>query len=458
MAVSTLRALLNLMTEAVDTIEGAYAAAKAPLPVLDDPYDPQTPSEALRADPVVASATTILIAAAAQITATVRNPVHTAVLTACYFHVGSAVRVASELNVVEILREADVLAQILRTLSTWHIFREVAPGTFANNKISSAMDKGKASKLLVENREERFTGAVHGTQGTAALIEFCGDEIFKASANLAETIRDMDGEPVSLRRAFGFEEASIFQWYNRPENKYRRDRFGMAMHSTVSAQSHELIFQGFDWSQLPEGSVIVDVGSGVGSTPLAVAQRYPCHKVVIEDLAETVEAAKIHWLEHYPEYIERGMVEFQAQNFFEAQPANRLGTADVYIIRHCLHNWRDNACITILKQLRAAAKPETQLVVMDSILPVVSGGEHDDPRIKDIPGALRPLAPPPLLPNGGVGAARLYSMDMTVLNMLNACERTVGGFVDLLGKGGWKVVRVHRLPGVETCHIVATVL
>nr|GAT44743.1 predicted protein [Mycena chlorophos] len=371
--ISTLRALLNVMSDAVDTIEGVYTSANLPIPSLNEPYNPSDPSEALRADPIVAAASTNLIAAAAQITATVRNPVHTAVLTTCYFHIASAVRVASELNVVEILREAgpqgmhlndiaakchvhsDVLgewlvhpgstpqttnvgligefpncsAQILRMLATWHIFRELSPSVFSNNKISSTMDKGKPSAVLVARYPIFFKGSIidgtsvemngslpaiprrkaqqHWLSGGmlyllpleyfSNLFLCSGDEIFKASAYLAETIRDPDGDPVSLKRAFSFQEPSIFEWHNLPENKYRRDRFALAMHSTVTAQSHELIFQGFDWGALSAGSTLVDVGSGVGSTPLAVAQRYPGIKVVLQDLAETIEAAKrVHLL------------------------------------------------------------------------------------------------------------------------------------------------------------------
>lgn len=35
------------------------------------------------------------------------------------------------------------LARILRVLATKHIYKEVAPDTFANNRLSSLMDTGK---------------------------------------------------------------------------------------------------------------------------------------------------------------------------------------------------------------------------------------------------------------------------------------------------------------------------
>jgi hypothetical protein len=41
-------------------------------------------------------------------------------------------------------------ARILRLLATHNIFREVTPNVFANNRISSALDKGKPSSVLFE--------------------------------------------------------------------------------------------------------------------------------------------------------------------------------------------------------------------------------------------------------------------------------------------------------------------
>lgn len=101
-------------------------------------------------------------------------------LISLQYHVSSCIRVAVRLHVAEILRaagskvhviddlllphEADVLhyqgmhvediatptkadpsklARVLRVLATKHIFKEVAPDTFTNNRLSSLMDTGK---------------------------------------------------------------------------------------------------------------------------------------------------------------------------------------------------------------------------------------------------------------------------------------------------------------------------
>jgi hypothetical protein len=74
-SVSTLRLLANLISEAVDTIEGVYATADTTPPSLNTPWNPKAPSEALGQDLVVMEAKTKLVAAAAQLVATARDPI-----------------------------------------------------------------------------------------------------------------------------------------------------------------------------------------------------------------------------------------------------------------------------------------------------------------------------------------------------------------------------------------------
>lgn len=48
---------------------------------------------------------------------------------------------------------------------------------------------------------------------------------------------------------------------------------------------------GFSWDELPQGSVLVDVGSGIGSQSILVAQAHPHIHVVVEDREQVVSAA-----------------------------------------------------------------------------------------------------------------------------------------------------------------------
>ena len=46
--------------------------------------------------------------------------------------------------------ETPLIARILRILATYHIFREISPDVFANNRISTMLDKGKSLKDILE--------------------------------------------------------------------------------------------------------------------------------------------------------------------------------------------------------------------------------------------------------------------------------------------------------------------
>jgi hypothetical protein len=62
-------------------MERVYAQSGMSLPSLDEPFDPQDPAEALRQDPEVSNAVKNVVAAAAQISATVCDPMRVAVNT-----------------------------------------------------------------------------------------------------------------------------------------------------------------------------------------------------------------------------------------------------------------------------------------------------------------------------------------------------------------------------------------
>ncbi|KAF8180028.1 O-methyltransferase [Mycena galopus ATCC 62051] len=462
-SVSALRLLANLISQAVDTIEGVYVAANATPPPLNKPWDPKDPSEALGQDPAVMEAKTKLIAAAAQLMATARDPISTLLSISDGVPLLACLRTVSELNVVEILREAgpqglhakeiaspskvnpDLLARMLRFLATNHIFYEVAPDVFANNRISSSLDKGKPSAVLFNKPEERLTG----TAPAAALVEMFGDEIIKSFGQLTETVLDPNGEQSPLKRAFGVSSSeSLFNWMMRPENRQRANRFNIAMHGDSQRElALGAIFKGFNWSQLPSGGILVDVGCGMASNSLTIARKYPTLRVVNQDFGPVLEKAKAHWQENFPEQIEKKLVEFQAHDFFLPQPAT---DADAFMLRHITHDWSDEKTIQILRHLRDAAKPTTHLVLIENIVPSVA---EEPVSIKAIPGAPRPTAPPPLLPNFGAASSTIYFRDMLMHN-LGGKERTITNFVDVFDKAGWKLVRIHRIPGMEQCHIV----
>ncbi|KAJ6504053.1 O-methyltransferase [Mycena vulgaris] len=431
---SILRHLANIITNAVDTMEHVYERSGLPLPSLDEPFNPQEPAESLAQDPEVLAASKNLAAAAAQITATVWDPRRITVNTSHAFHLSFCLLAVSDLNVAEVLREAGakgasaneigeainvdpgLIARILRLLATHHIFREVSPDVFANNRVSSTLDKGKPSSVLFSNRAERFIGS----SGIAAFAEHTAEIGGLSGVFLADSLRNStDQLPFNL--AYNTAEP-IFLWMEDPKtptaSAASQSVCKELLQPSLRTSSSKIENPGFDWSLLPPKSVIVDVGGGTGHVSLTIAKKYS---------------------------------NCACPRFFTPQPTKDA----VFLLRYIMHDWPDDKAAVILNHLRAVALPTTRLVIVEKIVPFASAGDLVGSQVQEIPGASRPTAEAPLLPNWGAAAADIYLYDLTMHVLLGGVERTVQGFWDVLAQSGWKLVQVYHCLGTQLSHLVA---
>jgi hypothetical protein len=70
----TLRALSDIIVESLAVMERAYKSSELTPPSLDQPFNAEDPAEAIRSEPAVAEAIMNIVAAAGQLSATVRDP------------------------------------------------------------------------------------------------------------------------------------------------------------------------------------------------------------------------------------------------------------------------------------------------------------------------------------------------------------------------------------------------
>ncbi|EKM53088.1 uncharacterized protein PHACADRAFT_210808 [Phanerochaete carnosa HHB-10118-sp] len=288
-----------------------------------------------------------------------------------------------------------------------------------------------------------------------------------------------------------------FEWLERGENVFRLRRFGKAMTGTEKWEVPGSIVGGFPWHELPPRSVVVDVGGGIGSTSMLLANAFPHLRFVIQDRPPVVEMGTAAWRSRYPELLDSGRATFQAHDFFKPQPALPLailaseGQSDsmtesntkapdagdvevrpaVFLMRVITHDWPDSYIIRILLRLRQAAGPNTRLLLADYVLPLACVDEDEDGgaetpdsvstsekvTYEPLPGAARTLAPEgsPLLPNLGKANANAYWLDLTMRAMFNAQERTLRELAALARAAGWKVVQVTHAEGSLFGHITA---
>jgi hypothetical protein len=122
----------------------------------------------------------------------------------------------------------------------------------------------------------------------------------------------------------------------------------------------------FDFSGFSD---VMDVGGGYGTVLAAVLAANPHLTGAVVELP----------------YLEKDTLAFLANegvgerarfiggSFFEAVP----GGADCYILKSILHDWTDEQCAAILKNVAAASRPGGTLLVIEQVLPEIA---TDDPR------------------------------------------------------------------------------
>jgi hypothetical protein len=71
-------------------------------------------------------------------------------------------------------------------------------------------------------------------------------------------------------------------------------------------------------------------------------------------------------------------IDVRGGNFFESIPSG----ADAYLLKHILHDWSDEECLRILKNIYTVAEPGTKLLVVDAV--IGAGNEHEFAKILDI--------------------------------------------------------------------------
>jgi hypothetical protein len=195
----------------------------------------------------------------------------------------------------------------------------------------------------------------------------------------------------------------------------RAKRMGGAMTSLTGGVGYEMSFllTMYPWSSLPPTATIVDVGGSHGFVCVELAKQYPEMKFVVQDLPKTVASA--------PKDVD-SRIQFQAHDFFTTQPVKG---ADVYLFRWILHNHSDKYSIKMLHALIPALKKGARVVINDHCL------------------------------RDGYGEERLWdekiirTMDLVMLTLLNAKERSEGDFRRLFGEvdGRFRFEGVRREEG-----------
>ena len=114
----------------------------------------------------------------------------------------------------------------------------------------------------------------------------------------------------------------------------------------------------FDFGALGKAK-FVDVGGSRGHVSIAIARSFPDLSCIVQDLEGTIAAAKC------PEDLKERL-QFMPHDFFQEQPVK---DADIYFFRFVFHDWSDEYCVKILRQLIPGLRNGTKILVNDICLP-----------------------------------------------------------------------------------------
>jgi hypothetical protein len=267
----------------------------------------------------------------------------------------------------------DALYRLLRALASIGIFAEVEPRRFSLTPLA-----------------EPLRGDVPGSKRALALMS--GDEQFRAWAEIEFSVRT--GQ-TAFDRVFG---KPIFDYLGEHPDKARI--FDAAMVG-IHGRESDAIAGAYDFSGI---GVVADIGGGNGSQLAGILRKHPSMRGILFDLPHVIERA-------------RGPIEsagladrctLVAGSFFDSVPAG----ADAYLMRHIIHDWDDEKCLTILRRCHLAMSPNAKLLIAESVIP--PGND----------------------PFGGM------FLDLVMLLIPGGKERTADEYRTLLGTAGFDLTRI----------------
>eukprot|EP00511_Aplanochytrium_stocchinoi_P006066 CAMPEP_0204830586 /NCGR_PEP_ID=MMETSP1346-20131115/8933_1 /ASSEMBLY_ACC=CAM_ASM_000771 /TAXON_ID=215587 /ORGANISM="Aplanochytrium stocchinoi, Strain GSBS06" /LENGTH=248 /DNA_ID=CAMNT_0051961001 /DNA_START=34 /DNA_END=780 /DNA_ORIENTATION=+ len=208
----------------------------------------------------------------------------------------------------------------------------------------------------------------------------------------------------------GFSEAygeSYWSWANKNPEEQKQFDYAMKENTVQSAAAFLS-----DWAPSAGNITFCDIAGGVGTMLSAVLEHYPEMSGIVFDQPSVVKRSQ--------EYLQtRGVSERAravAGSFFEAFPAE-LGSCDIFLLRNIIHDWGDESCVAILKNIKAVAKPGSKVIVVD-VVRGIHGSVMEE-------------------------AKAMLDVVMLAANEFGAKERTISEFSSLFDTAGYVNTLAH---------------
>ena len=169
---------------------------------------------------------------------------------------------------------------------------------------------------------------------------------------------------------------------------------------SMSESETDPVVAAYDFSEF---HTIVDVVGGRGTLLAGILAQAPnAHGVLYDQEFATADALPV-----FEAAGVDGRVTIENGTYFDKLPSG----ADAYVLKHILHDFSEADCLAVLKNVREAIAPDGRMLVVEYVL----GGDNE-----------RHM--------GNI-------IDLWLLLLLGAKERTLPEYTELFAKAGLKVVR-----------------
>ncbi|KAI9727413.1 MAG: hypothetical protein M1834_008419 [Cirrosporium novae-zelandiae] len=316
-----------------------------------------------------------------------------------HFKIAEAVPLDHEVSFAEVAAKAKVdevqCRRIMRHAMTNNIFYEPKPGFVTHTAESS---------LLVRS------------PSLAAWVGYTCEDTFPASAKMVEATEKWGAGEEKNQTGWNLAfNTDLPQFEYFEHHKDRMERFAKTMEEMTSTEGYSTkhLASGFDWAKA-QGTV-VDVGGSLGHASIAIAEKAPGLKFIVQDLPNVIARGE----SALPSNM-KDRISFMAHDFFTPQPVQ----AEFYLLRFILHDYPDKHSVKIVQNLVSAMKKGTRIIVMDGVMP-----------------------PPNTIPKSEERLTRI--MDLEMMTTFNSREREVEDWAAIFAKADprLKLRNTIRPPG-----------
>jgi hypothetical protein len=247
---------------------------------------------------------------------------------------GVADALGDEVRSVDLLAEscqadADALYRLLRALASIGITEETTPRHFRLTPFGRPLRRDVP-------------------QSAWPAVIFWADLLADSWSLLTDCVRT--GKPASQVR----EPNVPSRWSQVPE----ADSIFRAVMGTAPAEDYAPIAGACDFSR---AKVVADLGGGGGALLLAALELNPHLQGMLVDRETSIEAARSRFADENLS----SRCKLLAADITQSVPAG----ADVYMLKHVLHGYRDQEALSVLRNCRAVIPENGSLLVIEFILP-----------------------------------------------------------------------------------------